>query len=89
MFFAESALSLQSSITASRKEPAASQGNNGKDLTAKLLSLCDGSRCYDAIACAIGLSIEEVENECTNGAHKEEIIIICRMSAAGSNPDNP
>ena len=40
----------------------------------------DGRYCYDAIACALGVTVEEVEDECERGPHKDEIVVIARMS---------
>jgi len=43
------------------------------------VSIGDGRYCYDAIACALGLTVEEVEDECERGPHKDEILVIARM----------
>ncbi len=39
----------------------------------------DGGHSYDLIACALGVTVEEVEDECENGLHKDEIVVIARM----------
>ena len=38
----------------------------------------DGGHSYDLIACALGVTVEEVEDECENGLHKDEIVVIAR-----------
>jgi len=47
----------------------------------------DGRYCYDAIACALGVTVEEVEDECERGPHKDEILVIARMSFESCHQD--
>lgn len=63
-------------------DPRAPKARSGaiRELSDKMLPMCNGRYCYDAIACALGVTVEEVEDECERGPHREEIVVIARMS---------
>lgn len=40
-----------------------------------------GRHCFDGIASALGVSAEEVQEECERGPYRAEILVIARMSS--------
>jgi len=55
----------------------------------KVLLMADGDHCFDEIAMTLGMTEEEVEAECSRGPCKEEVLVVAKMSQAGSTEDNP
>jgi hypothetical protein len=71
----------------SKSKAGKARSGVSRELSAKILAHCNGRYCYDAIACALGVSVDEVEDECERGPHKDEILVIARMASDEAGAD--